>query len=142
MNVTIPDLPETDSVSDSDIMIIQQNGTTFGGLLSVLKVWILAFVNPVINAVQRTGTALAFNVNQAFYGTISQPETGDITSVVLNPILGSTILLIHNDVSQPNFDASFQKLSGSGGYVTDQINYISFTFIDSTHIIYTISQSK
>lgn len=141
MNVTIPDLPEVESVSDSDIVIIQQGSTTAGGLLSVLKTWILTFIAPIINTAQRAGTALAFNIGQAFYGTISQPESGDITSIVLNPVLGSTILLIHNDVSEPAFDASFQKLSGSGDYVTGQINYIFFTFIDSTHIIYTISQS-
>lgn len=140
MNVTPNQLPALGIVSDGDILIIQQGTTTGSGLLSVLKTWILAFINPIINTVQLTGTALAFDVNQAFYGTTAEPENGNITAITLNSVLGCTILLIHNDVSAPTFDTPFKKLSGSGNYVTGQVNYIFFTFIDSNNIIYTISQ--
>lgn len=86
-----------------------------------------------------TGTAISF-INDKVYGTLSTPETGNITADVTNAKLGVTNIIIHNSGTAPTFGSQFKKLSGSGNYVTGAVNYIYCTYISTTEIIYSINQ--
>lgn len=86
-----------------------------------------------------TGTVLDFT-NDRCYGTTATPVTGNITATLLGALLGVTAIVIHNSGTAPTFGAEFKKLSGSGNYVTGTLNYIYCTYLDSTHIIYSINQ--
>lgn len=88
---------------------------------------------------QVTGTALLFDKDRN-YGTVGAPEAGDITVSIVGARLGVTVIIIHNNGSAPSFDSKFKKLSGSGDYVTGQINYIVCQYINDTEIVYSISQ--
>lgn len=90
-------------------------------------------------ATQNTGTALVFT-GDAVYGTTASPETGNITASIVGAVLGASVLVIHNNSAAPTFDSKFKKLSGSGTYVINVLNYIYCQYIDPTHILYSISQ--
>jgi hypothetical protein len=91
-------------------------------------------------ASQTSGTILSF-LEDSVYGTITLPETGNISANVSNGLLGVTNIIIHNNGSiGPSFSSEFRKLSGSGVYATGTINYIYCTFIESNEIIYSINQ--
>jgi hypothetical protein len=86
-----------------------------------------------------TGTVISFSTDKV-YGTLTTPETGNITADVTNAKLGVTNIVIHNSGTAPTFGSGFKKLSGSGNYVTGVVNYIYCTFISNTEIIYSINQ--
>lgn len=86
-----------------------------------------------------TGTVVTFETDRV-YGTIASPETGNITANVTGAQIGVTNIIIHNSGTAPTFGSQFKRLSGSGNYVTSQVNYIYCTFINSTEIIYSINQ--
>ncbi len=86
-----------------------------------------------------TGTAISFIIDKV-YGTLTTPETGNITADVTNAKLGVTNIIIHNSGTTPTFGSEFKKLSGSGNYVAGVVNYIYCTFINTTEIIYSINQ--
>ena len=86
-----------------------------------------------------TGTAISFTIDRV-YGTLTTPETGNITADVTNAKLGVTNIIIHNSGTAPTFGSGFKKLSGSGNYSTGVINYIYCTYINDTEIIYSINQ--
>lgn len=92
-----------------------------------------------IAATQVTSTALTFT-KDCVSGTVEAPITGDISGVITNAALGVVMLVIHNSGTAPTFDNKFKKLSGSGNYVSGQINYIYCQYIDATTIIYSINQ--
>jgi len=89
---------------------------------------------------QTTGVALSF-VADSVYGTISSPETGNITFNTTNAKLGVTNIIIHNNTTTaPTFATNMKKLSGSSSYVINTINYIYITYINATEVIYSINQ--
>jgi hypothetical protein len=92
-----------------------------------------------IQATQTTGVALTF-LTDSVYGTIGTPETGNITFSSTNAKIGVTNLIIHNNGTAPTFGTNMKQLSGSSGYSVGVINYIFVTYINSTEVIYTISQ--
>ena len=86
-----------------------------------------------------TGTVISFSTDKV-YGTLTTPETGNITADVANAKLGVTNIIIHNSGTAPTFGSEFKKLSGSGNYSTGVVNYIYCTYISTTEIIYSINQ--
>lgn len=92
-----------------------------------------------IESPSTTGTLISFTTDKV-YGTLTTPETGNITADVTNAKLGVTNIIIHNSGTAPTFDSKFKKLSGSGNYVTGVVNYIYCTYISTTEIIYSINQ--
>ena len=86
-----------------------------------------------------TGTVISFSTDKV-YGTLTTPETGNITADVTNAKLGVTNIIIHNSATAPTFGSQFKKLSGSGNYATGVVNYIYCTHISATEIIYSINQ--
>ena len=86
-----------------------------------------------------TGTNISFT-NDRIYGSLSSPETGNITANTTNGKLGVTNIIIHNSATAPTFGSGFKKLSGSGNYTTGVVNYIYCTYINDTEIIYSINQ--
>jgi hypothetical protein len=92
-----------------------------------------------IESQSTTGTLVSFLVDKV-YGTLTTPETGNITADITNAKLGVTNIIIHNSGTAPTFGSQFKKLSGSGNYSTGVINYIYCTYINDTEIIYSINQ--
>lgn len=92
-----------------------------------------------IESPSTTGTVISFTTDKV-YGTLTTPETGNITADVTNAKLGVTNIIIHNSGTAPTFGSQFKKLSGSGNYVTGVVNYIYCTYISTTEIIYSINQ--
>jgi hypothetical protein len=92
-----------------------------------------------IESPSTTGTLLSFTTDKV-YGTLTIPETGNITADVTNAKLGVTNIIIHNSGIAPTFGSQFKKLSGSGNYATGVVNYIYCTYISATEIIYSINQ--
>jgi hypothetical protein len=90
------------------------------------------------SALAKTGVVISYE-EDAVYGTIASPETGNITSSLTNAKLGVTNIIIHNSGTAPTFGAEFKKLSGSGNYVVSVINYIYCTYINATEVIYSIN---
>lgn len=112
----------------------------------------LAYVKGVTSAIQTqfnaklpieagatTGVSLTFETDRV-YGSIGTPETGNITYTDTNAKLGVTNIVIHNHSVAPTFAANMKKLSGSGSYAINVINYIYVTYINSTEVIYSINQ--
>lgn len=102
---------------------------------------VIGYIPAQINAEQSSGVVIEFQLDTV-YGTLASPETATgITANVTGAELGVTCLLIHNNNSvAPTFSSEFKKLSGSGDYVTGQINYVFFNYITDTEIIYSINQ--
>ena len=92
-----------------------------------------------IESQSTTGTTISFTADRV-YGTLTPPETGNITANITNAKLGVTNIIIHNSATTPTFGSEFKKLSGSGNYVAGVVNYIYCTFITATEIIYSINQ--
>jgi len=92
-----------------------------------------------IESPSTTGTLISFTTDKV-HGTLTTPETGNITADVTNAKLGVTNIIIHNSGTAPTFGSEFKKLSGSGNYVTGVVNYIYCTYISTTEIIYSINQ--
>jgi hypothetical protein len=86
-----------------------------------------------------TGTVISF-IEDRIYGSISSPETGNISTNIAGAQVGVTNIIIHNSGTTPTFTSEFKKLSGSGIYQNNTINYIYCTFITHSEIIYAINQ--
>jgi len=86
-----------------------------------------------------SGMGLTFT-GDAVAGTTALPIDTNITGSTGNAVVGVTVLVIHNAGTAPTFDSKFKKLTGSGNYVTGQLNYIYCQYINSTTIIYSINQ--
>lgn len=93
-----------------------------------------------IPVAQLTGSVLSFT-QDAFYGTVAAPATGNITGDVTSAILGGTVMVIHNSDTAPTFDDKFKKLSGSGVYLINGVNYIFCIYVSDTQINYSINQA-
>lgn len=113
---------------------------------SALQIWenktiatALGYIPLPTQAGVTTGTVLTF-VTDRVYGSITTPETGNISVDTTNAQIGVTNVIIHNSGTAPTFTSPFKKLSGSGNYVTSQVNYIFCMYINSTEIIYSINQ--
>lgn len=89
------------------------------------------------SANQRTGAVIAFD-QEAVYGTISLPVTGNVTFNSIGAKLSMTQLLIHNNSIAPTFGSQFKLINGA--YSAGTLNYIIMTYINSTKIIYSIAQ--
>lgn len=126
-NLPIASATNTGKLSSSD-------WTTFNNKQNAL-----GYIPLPTQAGSTTGTVVTF-VTDRVYGTIASPETGNITADVTGAQVGVTNIVIHNSGTAPTFGVEFKKLSGSGNYVTSQVNYIYCTFINSTEIIYSINQ--
>ena len=92
------------------------------------------------NAVQRTGTSIAFD-NEANYGTIATPETGNITGDYTNARIGVVQLIIHNHSVAPAIPATWVMLTGSQAYKINQLNRIYVEWSSSNIANYTILQA-
>lgn len=88
---------------------------------------------------QLAGSVLSFT-QDAFYGTIAEPTTGDVSGIIDGALLGVTVMVIHNDSVAPAFEGIFKKLTGSDPYVINNVNYIFCQYISDSHINYFIKQ--
>lgn len=97
------------------------------------------FDSVLLQTTTGTGTAVEF-IQDRVYGTMASPETGNITASYTSANPGCTIVIIHENGTEPTYPAAFQKLDGSGTYDTAAINFISCTFLETGTVLYTISK--
>lgn len=97
------------------------------------------FDSVLLQNVSGTGTAVEF-VQDKVYGTMAAPESGNITASYTDANVGTTILIIHQNGTEPTYPATWQKLTGSQPYSTTMVNYIRAEYLDSNHVKYTIRQ--
>ncbi len=99
-----------------------------------------ALANTTPHAVQRTGTAIAFDA-PATYGTVSTPETANITGNYTNAKLGTIQLLVHNHSAAPTIPSSWLRHSLSSNYKLNAYNYIWMEWLQDDVVVYTIAQN-
>lgn len=128
--------------SGVSIQVKEANDTQDGYLTSSR---FLQFVNKLnIAATNVSGTSSTLNINfqttDTIYGSPGTPMSGNTISVsTTSAILGVTHIVIHNASSAPTISGAV-KLSGSGFYKANVLNYIYFTYVGGTKVIYSINQ--
>ena len=93
------------------------------------------------NAGSGTSIALDFSLADTIYGTFASPVTAStINMSTTSAKVGVTHIVVHNSSTSPTINSAL-KLSGSGNYKPSVNNYIYFTYISGTTVIYSINQA-
>lgn len=98
-------------------------------------------LNQITASVAKTGVAIVFT-EDAIYGTIDTPETGNITASYTGAVPGTVVLILHQTGSEPTYPAQFTKMSGSGDYDTSKVNRIWCIYLDDNTVDYSISNPQ
>jgi hypothetical protein len=98
-----------------------------------------------ITAATNSGTGnitLDFANADTIYGSVGTGTavTGNISVSTTSGKVGVTHIVVHNSSTAPTITGAL-KLSGSGNYKTGVNNYIYFTYISGTTVIYSINQA-
>lgn len=88
---------------------------------------------------QETSVPVQF-LTEAVYGTEASPIVGDITVNLLDAKLGVSIVIIHNDSTEPTFPSSFKQMRGTPNYSTNEVNFIYVQYFTDNTQIYSITQ--
>jgi hypothetical protein len=83
---------------------------------------------------------LDFANADTIYGTVVDPVTGTIGVNLASAKVGVTHIVVHKS-STPAGISGALKLSGSGNYKLNVTNYIYFTYISGSTVIYSINQA-
>jgi hypothetical protein len=84
---------------------------------------------------------LDFSLADTIYGTFASPVTAStINMSTTSAKVGVTHIVVHNSSTAPTINSAL-KLSGSGNYKPSVNNYIYFTYISGTTVIYSINQA-
>jgi len=100
------------------------------------------------NAGSGTSITLDFSVTDTIYGSVASGSavTGNINVSTASGKVGVTHIVVHNSSTIPNIaglsGTSVLKLSGSGNYKPSVNNFIYFTYISGTTVIYSINQAS
>jgi hypothetical protein len=97
------------------------------------------FDSTLLQTVQSTGGAVEF-IQDTIYGTVASPEAGNITASYSSANKGTTILIIHQNGTEPTYPAAFKRLDSSADYDPLVVNFISCTYLDNNNVLYTISK--
>ena len=88
-----------------------------------------------------TTLTLDFSVADTVYGTAASALTHTtIDMSTTSAKVGVTHIVVHNSSTTPTITGAL-KLSGSGNYKPSVNNYIYFTYISGTTVIYSINQA-
>lgn len=95
------------------------------------------------NAGTGTSITLDFSVADTIYGSVGSGSavTGNISVSTTSGKVGVTHIVVHNSSTIPTITGAL-KLSGSGNYKVNANNYIYFTYISGTTVIYSINQAS
>lgn len=98
-----------------------------------------------ITAATNSGTGnitLDFANADTIYGSVGTGTavTGNISVSTTSAKVGVTHIVVHNSSTAPTITGAL-KLSGSGNYKVNVNNYIYFTYISGTTVIYSINQA-
>jgi hypothetical protein len=93
------------------------------------------------NAGTGTSITLDFAVADTIYGSVGSAVTGNIGVSTTSGKVGVTHIVVHNSSTIPTITGAL-KLSGSGNYKVNANNYIYFTYISGTTVIYSINQAS
>ena len=99
-----------------------------------------------ITAATNSGTGnitLDFSTADTIYGSVGTGTavTGNISVSTTSGKVGVTHIVVHNSSTAPTITGAL-KLSGSGNYKVSVNNYIYFTYISGTTVIYSINQAS
>jgi len=90
--------------------------------------------------VAKTGTVVNF-VRDAVYGTVTNPESGNITQSLVGARVGTTIVIIHDAAGEPTYPANWNLVSTSGTYDNGKVNFISAVYLDDSNVEYSVMNS-
>ena len=95
------------------------------------------------NAGSGTSITLDFSLPDTIYGSVGSGSavTGNISVSTTSGKVGVTHIVVHNSSTIPTITGAL-KLSGSGNYKPSVNNYIYFTYISGTTVIYSINQAS
>jgi hypothetical protein len=100
-------------------------------------------LNIAAGASSPSGTTLTldFSLTDTVYGTAASALTHTtINMSTTSAKVGVTHIVVHNSSTAPTINSAL-KLSGSGNYKPSVNNYIYFTYISGTTVIYSINQA-
>ena len=101
-------------------------------------------LNIAAGASSPSGTTLTldFSLTDTVYGTAASALTHTtIDMSTTSAKVGVTHIVVHNSSTIPTINSA-SKLSGSGNYKPSVNNYIYFTYISGTTVIYSINQAS
>jgi hypothetical protein len=93
------------------------------------------------NAGSGASITLDFSVADTIYGSVGSAVNGNIGVTTTSGKVGVTHIVVHNSGTIPTITGAL-KLSGSGNYKPSVNNYIYFTYISGTTVIYSINQAS
>ncbi len=95
------------------------------------------------NAGSGASITLDFSVADTIYGSVGSGSavTGNINVSTASGKVGVTHIVVHNSGTIPTITGAL-KLSGSGNYKPSVNNFIYFTYISGTTVIYSINQAS
>jgi hypothetical protein len=118
-----------------------KRGVITGALYDeIIKVANKLDITAATNAGSGVSITLDFANADTIYGTVLVPVTGNIGVSTTSGKVGVTHIVVHNSSTTPTITGA-SKLSGSGNYKVSVNNYIYFTYISGTTVIYSINQA-
>jgi hypothetical protein len=118
-----------------------KRGVITGALYDeIVKVANKLDITAATNAGSGVSITLDFANADTIYGTVASPVTGNIGVSTTSAKVGVTHIVVHNSSTAPTITGAL-KLSGSGNYKVSVNNYIYFTYISATTVIYSINQA-
>lgn len=118
-----------------------KRGVITGALYDeIIKVANKLDITAATNAGSGTSITLDFANADTIYGTVASPVTGNIGVSTTSAKVGVTHIVVHNSSTAPTITGA-SKLSGSGNYKVSVNNYIYFTYISGSTVIYSINQA-
>jgi hypothetical protein len=99
-------------------------------------------ITAATNAGTGTSITLDFANADTIYGSVGTGTavTGNISVSTTSAKVGVTHIVVHNSSTAPTITGAL-KLSGSGNYKVSVNNYIYFTYISGSTVIYSINQA-
>ena len=87
-----------------------------------------------------TTVNIGFSQSDTIFGSVGSPVTGNLTTSFTSAKVGVTHIIIHQSSTVPTITGA-SKLSGSGNYKINVLNYIYITYVGSNTAIYSINQT-
>ena len=120
-----------------------KRGVITGALYDeIVKVANKLDITAATNAGSGVSITLDFANADTIYGSAASGSavTGNISVSTTSGKVGVTHIVVHNSSTTPTITGA-SKLSGSGNYKVSVNNYIYFTYISGTTVIYSINQA-
>jgi len=142
---------EHSAIAANKVLVTDSNGLPVAGIDSGTLSNIPTNTNDALNlklnitatsVASGSNIALDFSSSDTVFGSTT-PVSGSITLNITNAKLGVTHIVIHNGSSYSLVANGITavKLTGSGNFKASVTNYIYFTFVGGSTVIYSINQA-